>query len=135
MDNLSLSHCKWNCTYHIVFILKYRRKIMYEEVKKDIVEIIKKPCEIKQVKLIDGRVCKEHIPMYVSIPPKLSVSVFMGYLKGKSALIIFDRHLERGSKRDRNDMLYCILIIINKIRRNYGSCIAHPLLTPMVFHI
>lgn len=71
---------------------------MYGTTKKDMVEIIKKLCEMKQVELIDGRVCVDHIHMYVSIPPKLSVSEFMSYLKGKSALMIFDRHPEFGTK-------------------------------------
>ncbi len=71
---------------------------MYGEVKRDIVEIIKKLCEMKQVELIDGRVCRDHIHMYVAIAPKLSVSEFMSYLKGKSALMIFDRHPEYHAK-------------------------------------
>lgn len=98
MDSKSIAHTRWNCTYHIVFIPKYRRKIMYGEVKRDIVEIIKKLCEMKQVELIDGRVCRDHIHMYVAIAPKLSVSEFMSYLKGKSALMIFDRHPEYHAK-------------------------------------
>ena len=80
------------------FIPKYRRKIMYGELKKDIVEIIKKLCEMKQVELIDGRVCKDHVHMYVAIPPKMSVSEFLSYLKGKSALMFFDRHPEYCAK-------------------------------------
>ena len=72
MDSKSIAHTRWNCTYHIVFIPKYRRKIMYGEVKRDIVEIIKKLCEMKQVELIDGRVCRDHIHMYVAIAPKLA---------------------------------------------------------------
>ena len=67
---------------------------MYGETKRDLVEIIKKLCEMKQVNLIDGRVCKDHIHMYVAIPPKMSISDFMSYLKGKSSLMIFDRHPE-----------------------------------------
>lgn len=98
MDNKSIAHTRWNCTYHIVFIPKYRRRIMYGEVKKDIVDIIKKLCEMKQITLIDGRVCKDHIHMYLGIPPKFSVSEIMAYLKGKSALIIFDRHPEYRQK-------------------------------------
>ena len=98
MDNQSITHTRWNCTYHIVFIPKYRRKIMYGETKRDLVEIIKKLCEMKQVALIDGRVCKDHIHMYVAIPPKMSVSEFMSYLKGKSTLMLFDRHPEYRTK-------------------------------------
>ena len=73
MDNQSITHTRWNCTYHIVFIPKFRRKIMYGETKKDLVEIIKKLCEMKQVQLIDGKVCVDHVHMYVAIPPKMCV--------------------------------------------------------------
>ena len=98
MDNQSITHTRWNCTYHIVFIPKFRRKIMYGETKKDLVEIIKKLCEMKQVQLIDGKVCVDHIHMYVAIPPKMCVSEFMSYLKGKSTLMLFDRHPEYRTK-------------------------------------
>ena len=84
MDNKSIAHTRWNCTYHIVFIPKYRRKIMYSETKRDLVDIIKKLCEMKQVQLIEGKVCVDNIHMYVAIPPKLCVSEFMAYLKGKA---------------------------------------------------
>lgn len=98
MDNQSIQHIRWNCTYHIVFIPKWRRRIMYGENKKDLVEIIKKLCEMKSVRLIEGKVCVDHIHMYVAIPPKLSVSEFMSYLEGKSALMFFDRHPELRPK-------------------------------------
>ena len=98
MDNQSIQHTRWNCTYHIVFIPKYRRRIMYGSNKKDLVEIIKKLCEMKGVALIEGQVCVDHIHMYVAIPPKLSVSEFMSYLKGKSSLMFFDRHPELRPK-------------------------------------
>ncbi len=101
MNNLSLSHTKWKCQYHIVFIPKYRRKVIYGRLKKDIREILRKLCEYKKVEIIEGAVCSNHIHMCVSIPPKLSVSEFLGYLKGKSALMIFDKHPELGSKWDR----------------------------------
>ncbi len=94
MDNQSIAHTRWNCTYHIVFIPKYRRKVMYGEVKRDIAEILKKLCEMKQIQLIEGKVCKDPVHMYVAIPPKLSVSEVMSYIKGKSSLMIFDRHPE-----------------------------------------
>lgn len=74
MDNRSTAHSRWNCTYHIVFIPKYRRRVMYGETKRDLVEIIKKLCEMKQVELIDGRICKDHIHMYVAVPSEMSVS-------------------------------------------------------------
>ena len=89
MDDLSLAHSRYNCTYDIVFIQKYRRKIMYEETKRDLVEIINKFCEMKQVQLVDGKVCRDHVHMYVAIPPKMCISEFMSYLKGKSTLMLF----------------------------------------------
>ena len=94
MDNQSIQHTRWNCTYHIIFIPKYRRKIMYGQVKKDVADILKKLCEMKQVQLIEGKVCKDHVHRYLAIPPKLSVSEVMSYIKGKSALMLFDRHPE-----------------------------------------
>lgn len=94
MDNDSLAHTKWNCIYHIVFIPKYRRKAMYGEKKEAIREIIKKLCDYKHVKILEGAVCIDHVHLCVKIPPKISVSDFMGYLKGKSALMIFDRFPE-----------------------------------------
>ena len=102
MDNSSLSHTKWNCTYHVVFIPKYRRKVMYGELRNDIREIIKKLCEYKGVAIVEGSVCVDHIHLCMKIPPKLSVSEFMGYLKGKSALMIFDRHPEFRQKGNRH---------------------------------
>ena len=85
-----------------MFIPKYRRKTLYGRVKQDIREILKTLCSYKKVEIIKGAVCNDHVHMYVSIPPKLSVSDFMGYLKGKSALMIFDRHPDMGSKFNRH---------------------------------
>ena len=87
----SLAHTKWNCKYHIVFAPKYRRKIFYEEHRKEVREILRKLCEWKGVEIIEGEVCPDHIHILVSLPPKMSVSGFMGYLKGKSATIIFQK--------------------------------------------
>ena len=91
-DSKSLSHTKWNCKYHIVFAPKYRRQIVYGKVKADIGKILRQLCEMKQVEIHEAEACPDHIHMLVSIPPSLSVSQFMGYLKGKSSLMIFDRH-------------------------------------------
>ena len=102
MDKSSLSHTRYNCTYHIVFIPKYRRKVMYGEIKKSVGEVLRKLCEMKGVVLIEGVVCKDHVHMYVSIPPKIAVSEFMGYLKGKSALMLFDRFPQYKSRGQRN---------------------------------
>ena len=88
----SSSHSKYRCQYHIVFAPKYRRKIIYGKIKKDIGEILRKLCEQKNVEIIEAEACPDHIHMLVSIPPHISVSEFMGYLKGKSSLMIFDRH-------------------------------------------
>ena len=92
MDNSSLAHSKWNCKYHIVFAPKYRRQIIYGKIKADIGQILRKLCDQKGVEIMEANACPDHIHMLVSIPPKLSVSQFMGYLKGKSSLMIFDRH-------------------------------------------
>ena len=92
LDVSSLAHTKWECKYHIVFTPKYRRKIIYNQLKEDIRDILKQLCLYKGVEIIEGHLMPDHIHMLVSIPPKMSVSSFMGYLKGKSALMIFDRH-------------------------------------------
>ena len=91
-DNGSLSHTKWNCKYHIVFAPKYRRQVVYRQIKADIGRIIRQLCEMKKVEIIEAEACPDHIHMLVSIPPNISVSQFVGYLKGKSSLMIFDRH-------------------------------------------
>ncbi len=88
----SSAHSKYRCQYHIVFAPKYRRQVIYGQIKKDIGEIIRKLCEQKGVEIIEAEACKNHIHLLVSIPPHLSVAQFMGYLKGKSSLMIFDRH-------------------------------------------
>ena len=88
----SLSHTKWMCKYHIVFTPKYRRKIIYNQIRRDIGEILRRLCEYKGVEIIEGHLMPDHVHIPVSIPPKISVSSFMGYLKGKSALMVFDKH-------------------------------------------
>jgi putative transposase len=101
MNSNSLSHTKWDCSYHIVFIPKYRRKIIFKELRKDIGIMLRKLCEYRGVDLVEGSISSDHVHIYVKIPPKLSISVFMGYLKGKSALMIFDKfpEIKRGSGR------------------------------------
>ena len=88
----SSAHSKYRCQYHIVFAPKYRRQVIYGTLKKDIGEILRKLCEQKGVEIIEAEACKDHIHMLVCIPPHISVAQFMGYLKGKSTLMIFDRH-------------------------------------------
>lgn len=87
----SLAHTKWNCKYHVVFAPKYRRKVFYEDKRAEIRDIIRELCAWKGVEIIEGEICPEHVHLLLSIPPKLSVSSFMGYLKGKSSLMIFQR--------------------------------------------
>ena len=88
----SLSHTKWLCKYYIVIVPKYRRKIIYNQTRKDLQEIIKTLCKYKGVEIIEGHMMPDHIHLLVEIPPKMSVSQFMGYLKGKSAMMIFNNH-------------------------------------------
>ena len=92
LDTNSLAHTQWECKYHIVFAPKYRRQIIYGKIKADIVQMIRKLCEYKGVEIIEAEACKDHIHMLVSLPPKYSVSQFMGYLKGKSSLMIFEKY-------------------------------------------
>ena len=91
-DNSSLSHTTWNCKYHVVFAPKYRRQIIYGQIKADIGKIIRDLCERKGIEIVEAECCSDHIHMLIKIPPKYSISEIMGYLKGKSSLIIFDRH-------------------------------------------
>ena len=88
----SLAHTKWLCKYHIVIVPKYRRKIIYYEYRKDLQDIIRTLCRYKQVEIIEGHMMPDHVHLLLSIPPRISISSFMGYLKGKSALMMFDRH-------------------------------------------
>jgi putative transposase len=88
----SLAHTKWMCKYHIVFTPKYRRKAIYNQYRQSVGQILRSLCGYKGVELIEGHLMSDHVHMLVSIPPKISVSSFMGYLKGKSALMMFDKH-------------------------------------------
>lgn len=91
-DINSLEHTKWRCQYHVVFAPKFRRKAIYKELRADIGYILRRLCEQKGVEILEANACPDHIHMLLSIPPKYSVSQIMGYLKGKSSLMIFDRH-------------------------------------------
>lgn len=88
----SLSHTKWMCKYHIIFTPKYRRKTIYYKIRRDLIEIFRHLCQYKGVEIIEGHMMPDYVHMLVLIPPKLSISDFMGYLKSKSALMIFDKH-------------------------------------------
>ena len=92
MDNhKSLAHTVWNCKYHIVFAPKYRRKAFFGEKKREIGPILRQLCEWKGINIVEAEVCPDHIHMLVEIPPKIAVSSFMGYLKGKSSLMLYEK--------------------------------------------
>ena len=106
LDTSSLAHTKWECKYHIVFAPKFRRQIIYGKIKMDIGQMLRKLCEYKGIEIIEAEACKDHIHMLVSIPPKYSIAQIMGYLKGKSSLMIYERW---GSARSqyRNREFWC----------------------------
>ncbi|WDV05434.1 IS200/IS605 family transposase [Lysinibacillus irui] len=117
MDNKSLAHTTWNCKYHIVFAPKYRRQIIYGKIKADIGRILRQLCERKGVEIIEATACPDHIHMLVSIPPKISVSSFVGYLKGKISLMIFDRHANLKYKYG-NRKFWCRGYYVDTVGRN-----------------
>jgi putative transposase len=117
MDTESLSHTQWNCKYHIVFAPKYRRRVIYGKIKNDIGKILRMLCGYKKVEIIEANACPDHIHMLVSIPPKMSVSSFMGYLKGKSSLMIFDRHANLKYKYG-NRHFWCRGYYVDTVGRN-----------------
>lgn len=117
MDKNTLAHTKWNCKYHIVFAPKYRRRVIYGKIKVDIGKILRKLCEQKGVEIIEANLCSDHIHMLVSIPPKISVSSFVGYLKGKSSLMIFDRHANL-KYRYGNRKFWCKGYYVDTVGRN-----------------
>ena len=117
LDTSSLAHTKWNCKYHIVFAPKYRRQIIYGNIKKDIGMMLRKLCEYKEVEIIEAEACKDHIHMLVSIPPKYSVSQIMGYLKGKSSLMIFEKYANLKYKYG-NRHFWCRGYYVDTVGRN-----------------
>ncbi len=116
-DNHSLSHSKWNCKYHIVFAPKYRRQVVYGQLKVDIGKILRTLCEQKKVNIIEAEACPDHIHMLVEIPPNISVAQFMGYLKGKSSLMIFDRHVNLKYKYG-NRHFWCRGYYVDTVGKN-----------------
>lgn len=105
-DLRSLAHTKWNCKYHIVFALKYRRKVFYGEKRRVIGEILRKLCEWKGINIVEAECCPDHIHMLLEIPPKMSVAAVIGYLKGKSSLMIYDQFGNLKFKY-RNRQFWC----------------------------
>ena len=117
LDTNSLAHTQWNCKYHIVFAPKYRRQIMYGKIKSDIGMMLRKLCEYKGIEIIEAEACKDHIHMLVSIPPKYSVSQIMGYLKGKSSLMIFEKYANLKYKYG-NRHFWCRGYYVDTVGRN-----------------
>ena len=117
MDRNSLAHTVWNCKYHIVFAPKYRRQIIYGKIKRELGRILRTLCERKGVEIIEAEACPDHIHMLVSIPPKISVSEFMGYLKGKSSLMIFDQFANLKYKYG-NRKFWCRGYYVDTVGRN-----------------
>ncbi len=117
MDNSSLAHTKWNCKYHIVFAPKYRRQVVYGKLKMEVGKILRELCARKEVEIIEAEACPDHIHMLVSIPPKYSVSEIMGYLKGKSSLMIFDKFANM-KYRYGNRQFWCRGYYVDTVGRN-----------------
>ena len=124
MDNKSLSHTKWKCQYHIVFIPKYRKKILYGRVRNDVREIISTLCKYKDVDIIAGAVCVDHIHLSVAIPPKISIANFMGYLKGKSSLMTFEKHANLKYKYG-NRHFWCRGYYVDTVGKNTAAIKAY----------
>ena len=117
LDTESLAHTRWNCKYHIVFAPKYRRQVIYGKIKADIGIMLRKLCEYKQVEILEAEACKDHIHMLVSIPPKYSVAQIVGYLKGKSSLMIFEKYANMKYKYG-NRHFWCRGYYVDSVGRN-----------------
>ena len=116
-DINSLDHTKWNCKYHIVFAPKYRRKVFYKQKRTEIGKILRQLCDWKGVKIVGAEVCPDHIHMLVEIPPKISVSSFMGYLKGKSSTLLYEQFGELKYKY-RNREFWCKGYYVDTVGKN-----------------
>ena len=116
-DINSLAHTTWNCKYHIVFAPKYRRKVFYGEKRLEIGAILRSLCEWKEVNIVEAEVCPDHVHMLVEIPPKLSVSGFMGYLKGKSSILIYQKYANMKFKY-RNREFWCRGYYVDTVGKN-----------------
>ena len=116
-DSNSLAHTRWNCKYHIVFAPKYRRQIIYGELKKEIGKILRELCVWKQIEIIEAQACKDHIHMCIKIPPKYSVSSIIGFLKGKSSLLIHEKH-ENLKYKYGNRNFWCRGYYVDTVGKN-----------------
>ena len=116
-DTNSLAHTTWECKYHIVFTPKYRRQAIYKDIKRDVGKILRQLCEYKGIEIIEAELCSDHVHMLVKIPPKYSVSQIVGYLKGKSSIMIFDRHANLKYKYG-NRKFWCTGYYVSTVGRN-----------------
>ncbi len=116
-DMNRLSHTTWNCKYHIVFAPKYRRQVFYGEKRMEIGKILRMLCEWKKIKIVEAEVCKDHVHMLVEIPPKYAVSSFVGYLKGKSSLMVYEKYPELKYKY-RNREFWCRGYYVDTVGKN-----------------
>jgi putative transposase len=116
-DTHSLSHTKWNCKYHVVFAPKYRRKVFYGEKRLEIGAILRELCRWKGVEILEAEVCPDHIHMLLEIPPKMSVSSFMGFLKGKSSLMVYEKYGNMKFKY-RNREFWCRGYYVDTVGKN-----------------
>jgi putative transposase len=116
----SLAHTKWRCQYHIVFAPKYRRQVIYGKIKTDIGQMLRKLCEYKEVKILEAEACPDHVHMLVEIPPKYSVSQIMGYLKGKSSLMIFEKYANMKYKYG-NRHFWCRGYYVDTVGKNKNA--------------
>ena len=123
-DIHSLSHTKWNCKYHVVFAPKYRRKIFYGEKRAEIGAILRQLCDWKGINIINAEVCPDHVHMLIEIPPKMSVSGFMGYLKGKSSLMIYEKWGNMKYKY-RNRQFWCRGYYVDTVGKNTAAIDAY----------
>ena len=120
MDISSLAHTTWRCKYHIVFAPKYRRQVIYGQLRQDIGKILRNLCARIGVEIIEANACQDHIHMLVSIPPKIAVASFLGYLKGKSSLLIFERHAQL-KYRYGNRKFWCKGYYVDTVGRNKAA--------------
>ena len=116
-DMNRLTHTTWNCKYHIVFAPKYRRQVFYGEKRREVGKILRMLCDWKKIKIIEAEVCRDHVHMLVEIPPKYSVSSFVGFLKGKSSLMIYERFPELKYKY-RNREFWCRGYYVDTVGKN-----------------
>jgi putative transposase len=117
MDKNTLAHTTWECKYHVVFAAKFRRQVVYGRIKADIGKILRELCERKGIEIIEAELCPDHVHMLLRIPPKYSVSEIMGYLKGKSSLMIFDRHANLKYKYG-NRHFWCRGYFVDTVGKN-----------------